>query len=142
MLFAGRRDTQEAPPVTSVKSAGSNVDEMALWSQAWRVWRSIGTAVTNLPDPGTGVLPSYIPSQPFLTTLLATFPSLFVHIRTQFVAAELQRLFVILQRALFVPVPTSSMSFFLLPVSSSSDSPGLTPLHDAVLGAIKVIIKV
>jgi len=138
-LFSSRHEIHES----FAKSAGNGgVEESALWSQAWRVWRSIGTAVTNLPDPATGVLPNYIPSQAFLTTLVATFPSLFVHIRNQFVAAELQRLFIILQRALVVPVPTSSMSFFLMPVSNNSDSPGLMPLHDSVLGAAKVIIKV
>lgn len=117
------------------------VDEVALWSQAWRVWRSIGTSVTNQAE-SSSVNQSYVPSQAFLTALVATFPALFMHIRSQFVAAELQRLFVVLQRALYVPVAASAMPFFVVPVNSGSDAASMTPLHDAILGAIKVIVKV
>ena len=142
MLFA-TRSRAATDSVATNSNPDAVVDETALWSNAWRIWRNIGTAVTTLPDTAAGAAPtSYIPSQSFLTTLIATFPPLFTHIRSQFVSAELQRLFAILQRALSVPVSSSSMSFFLLPVSSNSESPALTPLHDSVLNAIKVIIKV
>ena len=139
----GRRDitiTEEPEPVSGVKDEGVGfADEVALWSHAWRVWKSIGTSVTNQSETAQQ---SYVPSQAFLTALVLTFPALFAHIRSQFVAAELQRLFVILQRALYVPVAASSMPFFVVPVNSSSDAAAMTPLHDAVLGAIKVIVKV
>jgi len=97
--------------------------------------------VTNHAE-SSSVNQSYVPSQAFLTALVLTFPALFTHIRSQFVAAELQRLFVVLQRALYVPVAASSVPFFVVPVNSSSDAATMTPLHDAVLGAIKVIVKV
>lgn len=139
----GRRDitiTEEPEPTAGAKDEGAGfVDEVALWSHAWRVWRSIGTSVTNQSDSAHQ---SYVPSQAFLTALVLTFPALFAHIRSQFVAAELQRLFVVLQRALCVPVAASSVPFFVVPVNSSSDAATMTPLHDAVLGAIKVITKV
>lgn len=144
----GRRDitiTEEPEPTGGMKDEGGGfVDEVALWSHAWRVWRSIGTSVTNYAESlAPAAHQSYVPSQAFLAALVMTFPALFVHIRLQFVAAELQRLFVVLQRALYVPVAASSMPFYVVPVSnSSSDTATLTPLHDAVLGAIKVIVKV
>ena len=142
----GRRDitiTEEPEPTGGMKDEGSGfVDEVALWSHAWRVWRSIGTSVTDHAESSSSAHQSYVPSQSFLTALVLTFPALFSHIRSQFVAAELQRLFVVLQRALHVPVTASSVPFFVVPVNSSSDAATMTPLHDAVLGAIKVIVKV
>lgn len=142
----GRRDitiTEEPEPAAGAKDEGDGfVDEVALWSHAWRVWRSIGTSVTNQSESSTSVYQGYIPSQAFLTALVLTFPALFAHIRSQFVAAELQRLFVILQRALYVPVAASSVPFFVVPVNSNGDAATMTPLHDAVLGAIKVVVKV
>ena len=142
----GRRDiaiTEEPEPTAGTKDDGSgSVDEVALWSHAWRVWRSIGTSVTNHVELSSVQHQSYVPSQAFLTALVLTFPALFSHIRSQFVAAELQRLFVVLQRALHVPVAASAIPFFVVPVNSSSDTATMTPLHDAVLGAIKVIVKV
>jgi len=142
----GRRDitiTEEPEPTSGTKDEGSGfVDEVALWSHAWRVWRSIGTSVTNQAESSSSVHQNYVPSQAFLTALVLTFPALFTHIRSQFVAAELQRLFVVLQRALYVPVAASSVPFFVVPVNSNSDAATMTPLHDAILGAIKVIVKV
>lgn len=143
----GRRDitiTEEPEPTAGTKDEGGGfVDEVALWSHAWRVWRSIGTSVTNHAESSSSSThQSYVPSQAFLTALVLTFPALFTHIRSQFVAAELQRLFVVLQRALCVPVAASSVPFFVVPVNSSSDAATMTPLHDAILGAIKVIVKV
>lgn len=138
----GRREiaiTEEPEPMTGTKDEAVFVDEVALWSHAWRVWRSIGTSVTNHSESS---LQNYIPSQAFLTALVLTFPALFSHIHSQFVAAELQRLFVVLQRALHVPVAASSVPFFVIPVNSSSDAVTMTPLHDAILTAIKVIAKV
>lgn len=98
--------------------------------------------MTNPVESSSSVHQSYVPSQAFLTALVLTFPALFTHIRSQFVAAELQRLFVVLQRALYVPVAASSMPFFVVPINSNSDVATMTPLHDAVLVAIKVIVKV
>jgi len=142
----GRRDIAiaEEPELAagSKDEGGGFVDEVALWSHAWRVWRSIGTSVTNQSESSASSHQSYVPSQAFLTALVLTFPALFAHIRSQFVAAELQRLFVVLQRALYVPVAASSVPFFVVPVNSGSDTATMTPLHDAVLGAVKVIVKV
>jgi len=142
----GRRDvpiTEEPEPTAGMKDdTGGTVDEVALWSHAWRVWRSIGTSVTNHVESSTTSSAHYVPSQAFLTALVLTFPALFSHIRSQFVAAELQRLFVVLQRALHVPVAASSVPFFVVPANSGSDAATMTPLHDAILGAIKVIVKV
>ena len=146
----GRRDiaiTEEPEPAAETKDdGGGSVDEVALWSHAWRVWRSIGTSVTTHVESSSSssslAQQIYVPSQAFLTALVLTFPALFAHIRSQFVAAELQRLFVVLHRALCVPLAASSVPFFVVPVNSSSDAASMTPLHDAILGAIKVIVKV
>ena len=141
--------TTDADPAETDEPAAGAVDDMPLWSNAWRVWRSIGTAVTTAPEVSVAgenrpVTVSYVPSQAFLTALIQTFPALYAHIKSQFVAAELQKLFVVLQRALCVPVHSSATPF-IVPVSSGMSGGGemaLTPLQDAVLGAIKVLCKV
>lgn len=113
------------------------VDGMTLWSNAWRVWRSIGTAATTPPETNDRSQ-VYIPPQAFLTALIQTFPALYAHIRGQFVAAELQKLFVVLQRALCVPIHSSSTPF-IVPLSETSS---LTPLQEAILNAIRILGKV
>ena len=105
-----------------------------LWSNAWRVWLSIGTTVTIPPDATYDV---YVPSQPFLTALIQIFPALYAHIKTRFVAGDLQKLSTVLQRALAVPVHGDSTPF-ILPVGDV----GLTTLQEAILGAIMVLQKV
>ena len=44
----------------------SNLDDMSLWSNAWKVWLSIATTAT-MPPEGSNL---YIPSQSFLTALM------------------------------------------------------------------------
>ena len=115
----------------------SGVDDKALWANAWRVWLSIGTAVTTPPSAtaeASGQL--YVPSQPFLTALIQIFPALYNQMRSRFVAADLQKLSVVLQRALAVPVHSDS-SPFIMPVGEIA----LTPLHEAILGAVQMMQK-
>lgn len=113
------------------------IDDTTLWSNAWRVWRSIGTAATNPPETNDRTQ-LYIPSQAFLTALVQTFPALYAHIKNQFVAAELQKLFIVLQRALCVPIHSSSTPF-IVPLGEISS---LTPLQEAILDAIRILGKV
>ena len=50
----------------SLEPDSSNLDDMSLWSNAWKVWLSIATTAT-MPPEGSNV---YIPSQSFLTALM------------------------------------------------------------------------
>lgn len=111
-------------------------DDKTLWSNAWRVWLSIGTTAT-IPPETVNTADVYIPSQPFLTALIQIFPALYAHIKTRFVASDLQKLSTVLQRALAVPVHGDS-SPFIMPVGDV----GLTTLQDAILGAVNVLQKV
>lgn len=113
--------------------ANSEVDSMALWNDAWRVWLNIGTTVTTPPE-SNDKRDLYIPSQQFLSALMQIFPALYTHIKQKFVPAELQRLFTVLQRALAVPVHSDSTPF-IMPVGEVA----LTPFQETVLGAIKVL---
>ena len=75
-------------------TADSDIDDMALWANAWRVWLSIGTTATIPPDlsGSTTVKDVYIPSQAFLSALIQIFPPLYAHIKTRFVTQDLQKL--------------------------------------------------
>jgi len=117
--------------------AGDPDEEAALWSTAWRVWLSIGTAATTPPAPTEDKSQLYIPSQAFLTSLVMIFPALYQHIKHRFVVADLLKLSSVLQRALTVPVHSDS-SPFIIPIGEVT----LTALQSAILAAIKVLHKV
>lgn len=106
-------------------------DSDALWSNAWRVWYSIGIASTKPPQERTANLPT----QAFLTALVKIFPLLFKHIRLRFVSSDLQKFFLVLQNAVSVPVQ-ADMSVFILPSAGDND---LTPLQDAILHSIQIL---
>ena len=114
----------------------SGMDDMTLWSNAWRVWLGIGTAATTPPE-SSDRSQLYIPSQPFLTALIQIFPALYAHIKGRFVASDLQKLSTVLQRALSAPVHGDS-SPFIMPVGEVS----LTPLQEAILSSVKVLQQV
>ena len=114
----------------------SGIDDAMLWANAWRVWLSIGTAATTPPDT-VDKSQIYIPSQPFLTALIQIFPAVYAHIKPRFVAVDLQKLSVVFQRALSVPVHTDS-SPFIIPIGEV----GLTTLQEAILSAVKVLQQV
>ena len=127
---------QEADENDGNDAEDSGMDDMTLWSNAWRVWLSIGTAATTPPESSDKSL-LYIPSQPFLTALIQIFPALYAHIKGRFVASDLQKLSTVLQRALSAPVHGDS-SPFIMPVGEVL----LTPLQDAILNAVKVLQQV
>ena len=114
---------------------GSLDYDIALWSAAWKVWLNIGTVATKPPEDSKSF---YVPSQPFLTALIQTFPPLLEHIKIRFVAADLQKLSGVLKSALTVPVH-GDMSPFLLP---SYPDISTTPLQEATLQAVEALIKV
>jgi hypothetical protein len=114
-------------------------------------WLAIGTFVTSwlvakkdadAPPPnnnnGLATTTQHPPSQAFLTSLMQTFPLLFVNIKSRFVADDLRQLSTILQRVLVVPVSTDSTPF-LLPVGVEAE---VTPLQQALLGAFNALEKV
>ena len=109
--------------------------DIALWSAAWKVWLNIGTVATKPPEDSKSF---YVPSQPFLTALIQTFPPLLEHIKIRFVSADLQKLSDVLKSALTVPVH-GDMSPFLLP---SYPDISTTPLQEATLQAVEALIKV
>ena len=129
---SGNSSNNEETPTEKTEPA---MDDITLWSTAWKVWLSIGTTVTTPPDTAKPDS-SFVPSQPFLTALVQIFPALYEHIKGRFVASDLQKLSAVLQRALAVPVHSES-SPFIMPQENS-----LTPLQDAILNAVKALHKV
>ena len=127
-------EAEEKASKMSLKDCG--IDDVSLWSNAWKVWLSIGTEVTVPPIDKTADM--YIPAQPFLSALIQIFPALYAHIKDRFVAADLHKLSTVLQRALAVPVH-SDASPFIVP---SYQEVCLTPLQEAVLSAVDVLQKV
>lgn len=107
------------------------IDSDVLWSNAWRVWYSIGIASTKPPQERTANLPS----QAFLTALVKIFPLLFKHIRLRFVSSDLHKFFLVLQNAVSVPVQ-ADMSVFILPSAGDNE---LTPLQEAILHSIRIL---
>ncbi len=109
------------------------MDDDSLWTNAWRVWLTIGTAAT-MPPETSEKSNLYIPTQHFLTALMQIFPALYAHIKCKFFSADLQKLSTVLQRALAVPVHSDSTPF-ILPIGEVT----LTPLQEAILAAVKVL---
>ena len=110
-------------------------EDAALWSNAWRVWISIGTNSTRPPETKTDAV---LPTQAFLTALVQIFPYLFDHIKDKFVASDLQKLCSVLQSSVSVPVQ-ADMSVFLIPSVTETE---ITTLQQAVLHAFEVLTKV
>ena len=80
----------------------------------------------------------YVPSQNFLTALVQTFPALFEHIKSRFVLMDLQKLSSVLKSALSIPVQ-GEVSPFIIPTYPEVT---ITPLQEATLQAVQVLIKV
>lgn len=112
--------------------------DLTLWTAAWKVWLNIGTNSTKPPKVAKQSEKVYVPSQAFLTALIQTFPYLFEHIKSRFVTSDLQKLSTVLQTALSVPVHGDA-SPFIIP---SYPEITVTPLQEAVLHAMDVLIKV
>lgn len=120
-------------------------NDKQLWSQAWKVWLSIGLSVTSPPNSSKSISNNstsssslYVPSQPFLTALILIFPPLYEHIKSGgFGSADLQKLCVVLQQSLAVPVHSDATPF-IVPIGEVA----LTPLQESVLEAINVLHKV
>ncbi|XP_071483188.1 protein MON2 homolog [Diadema antillarum] len=109
-------------------------EDAALWSNAWRVWYSIGTNSTKPPESKADAV---LPTQAFLTALVQIFPYLFDHIKERFVASDLQKLCTVLQSAVSVPVQ-ADMSVFLIPSVTETE---ITTLQAAILHAFEVLRK-
>jgi hypothetical protein len=133
VVISRSEDNSKTLPRTT--SEDSDLD-LALWTAAWKVWLNIGTSATK--PPSTGGKMTYVPSQAFLTALVQTFPPLFEHIKSRFVAADLQKLSTVLKIALCVPVHGDA-SPFIIP---SFPDVTTTPLQEATLAAMEVLIKV
>ncbi|XP_021343975.1 protein MON2 homolog isoform X2 [Mizuhopecten yessoensis] len=119
-------------------SVSSDMDyDPSLWATAWKVWLNIGTNATKPPETTHRSEKVYVPSQPFLTALIQTFPSLFEHIKTRFVGADLQKLCTVLKSALTVPVHGDA-SPFIIP---SYPDVTITPLQEATLQSMEALIQ-
>ena len=132
--IAGKPEVVQRRDSGDDKSSGVEYD-IALWSAAWKVWLNIGTVSTRPPDDATSL---YVPSQPFLTALIQTFPPLLEHIKLRFTTTDLQKLSDVLKRVLTVPVH-GDMSPFIIPAYPEVTT---TPLQEATLLAVEAIIKV
>ncbi|XP_071961451.1 protein MON2 homolog isoform X3 [Antedon mediterranea] len=130
-----RTTSGDNPKIMPQKQIENVMDDFTLWSTAWRVWHSIGINGTKPPTSKTA---KTLPSQPFLTTLLQIFPTLFQHIKSKFVASDFQKLSRVLQCAVSVPIHADA-SPFLLP--SSMQEAELTGLQEAALNAITCVSK-
>lgn len=128
-------DGHDAPNKPVQNDSGKVEYNLTLWSTAWRVWLNIGMLSTKPPE-GKSQKP-YIPSQAFVTALAQTFPPLFHHIKSRFVAADLQKLSTVLRSALSVPVH-GDMSPFIIPTYPDLT---ITPLQESTLNAVQVLIK-
>ena len=129
-------DGHDAPNKAVQNDSGKVEYNLTLWSTAWRVWLNIGMLSTKPPE-GKSQKP-YIPSQAFVTALIQTFPPLFHHIKSRFVAADLQKLSTVLRSALSVPVH-GDMSPFIIPTYPDLT---ITPLQESTLNAVQVLVKV
>nr|XP_006825120.1 PREDICTED: protein MON2 homolog [Saccoglossus kowalevskii] len=109
-------------------------DDISLWSNAWRVWHSIGIHCTTPPESNTV---QFLPSQPFLTALVEIFPPLFEHIKQRFVSADLYKLCMVLRCAVSAPV-SSETSPFIIPSYFECE---ITSLQESTLQAIDVVQK-
>ncbi|KAH9494503.1 Endocytosis and vacuole integrity protein [Bulinus truncatus] len=115
----------------------SSDNDIPLWTAAWKVWLNIGMEVTKPPEQAEKISKVYLPSQQFLTALIQTFPPLFEHIKSRFVASDLQKLSTVLRGTLCVPVQSDS-SPFIIP---SYPEVSVTPLQEAALSAMDTLIK-
>ncbi|KAL4226462.1 Endocytosis and vacuole integrity protein [Mactra antiquata] len=128
-------DTLKSQNEAETDQTGSASDyDIALWSAAWKVWLNIGTHSTKPPEDSTSL---YVPSQPFLTALIQTFPPLLDHIKVRFSVTDLKKLSDVLKRALTVPVHGDS-SPFIVPTFPDIST---TPLQEATLQAVEALIK-
>lgn len=119
----------------AVEGTVPGFEDAALWSNAWRVWISIGTNSTKPPETKADAV---LPTQAFLTALVQIFPYLFDHVKDKFVSSDLQKLCLVLQSAVSVPVQ-ADMSVFLIPSSTETE---ITTLQSAVLHVFEVLKKV
>ncbi|XP_070557537.1 protein MON2 homolog isoform X2 [Ptychodera flava] len=129
-----RQVSENRTSATSNSTGDTTIDDIALWSNAWRVWHNIGIQLTNPADSNKM---QFIPCQAFLTALVQIFPPLFEYIKPRFVSADLQKLCIVLRSAVSVPVSAES-SPFIVPSFVESK---ITALQDAVLNAIHVVQK-
>lgn len=117
--------------------------DLNLWTNALRVWYTIGTTSTS-PSfimrarrdvNGKTVIVRIYPAQAYLTALVQIFPSLFRRIYVRFGLADLQKLSSILDTSVTIPVPTDA-SPFLVP---SFQDTVLTSLQHAILDVIAIL---
>ncbi|XP_046407133.1 protein MON2 homolog isoform X3 [Ischnura elegans] len=113
------------------------MEESDIWGVAWRVWLSIGADSTSPPSDNDMREELYIPSQAFLTALIQMFPAVFQHIKNRFLAADLQKLCLVLQNSVTVPIHGESSPFILPSVNDIS----LTPLQEGVLTSMELLQK-
>ena len=118
--------------------------ELDLWSNAWRIWQSIGTSsmesthfLRSIKDSnGKFETRTIYPSQPFLTALVNIFPPLLSRIYTRFGIGDLQRFCKVLQRAVSMPLH-SDTSPYLLPTFHHETV--LSPLQNSVLNSVRAL---
>ncbi|XP_034257035.1 protein MON2 homolog [Thrips palmi] len=122
------------------KAEDSSISEEAgVWSVAWRVWLGIGTESTA-PSASPSADDAYVPSQAFLTALIQIFPAVFAHVRADFGPDDLERLCVVLQHMVSVPVQADASMFLLSGTSSAALSDAaLSPLQEGVVHCVRLL---
>ena len=131
-----RTSSEERSEFGFGEGGDTELDDASLWATAWRVWYNIGINSTKPPITRETIT---VPSQAFLTSLVQIFPALFLHIKPSFKAGDLQKLCMVLQNAVSVPVH-ADMSVFIIPYSGTDTE--LTSLQVTVLHALDVVQKV
>lgn len=125
---------------------GEKQSQSALhWHTAWKVWLDIGVGVTSGPiehtppaehtaQTTTTASAVSIPSQLFLTTLVQTFPALFVHVQDKFDSSQFKRLCSLLTDCVSVPVSGDTQYSIL------ADG-AVSPLQEAALSALDTVTE-
>lgn len=78
--------------------------------------------------------------QAFLTALIQIFPAVFAHVRADFGPDDLERLCVVLQHMVSVPVQADASMFLLSGTSSAATSDAaLSPLQEGVVHCVRLL---
>ncbi|XP_055839382.1 protein MON2 homolog isoform X2 [Episyrphus balteatus] len=140
--LAALKSLQEIMYHNSDKHTSSNENIVQLhdklWDIAWNVWVNIGLESTKLPvNSNDSTDEFYIPNQAFLTALVQIFPAIFQHIYPRFTESDFEKLCLVINNIVTIPVQTDSVPYVMSPMCDSLQ----TLLHDGVLECIELVQK-
>lgn len=136
--FAALKSFQEVLYLNKAQNVEYNVsnEDKDIWIIAWKVWLKIGTEITVPINEQEISEDFYLPSQAFLTALVQIFPSVFQHVKANFILDDLKQLCLVLTNA--VQVPVFGEGQYILATTTEFS---LTALHDGVLHSMELVQK-